>query len=63
MECQVKFRISHQKIVMWGKVYTRRRRARDLRRAAERVARGDVVSAATTDAGSASTVGSGRSSG
>ena len=53
--------------VMWGKVYTRRRRARDLRRAAERaaerVARGDVVSAATADAGSASTVGSGRSSG
>ena len=52
---------------MWGKTYTRRRRARDLRRAAEcaaeRVARGDVVTVAAAEAESASTVGSGRSSG
>jgi hypothetical protein len=67
MGLSVSYRIPTIQIVMWGKVYTRRRRARDLRRAAERaaerVARGDVVSGATADAWSARTVGSGRSSG
>jgi len=39
--------------VMWGKVYTRRRRARDIRRAAERAAREGAKSAASGDAESA----------
>ena len=45
--------------VMWGKVYTRRRRARDVRRAAERAAKGT----ASWDAGGAQVSGPGASGG
>jgi len=45
--------------VMWGKVYTRRRRARDVWRAAEHAAKG----AASGDAGGAQVSGPGASGG
>jgi hypothetical protein len=35
-------------IVMWGQVYTRRRRARDVRRAEEHAARGDTRTAGSS---------------